>query len=190
MQRSSHASRVAGFIASAAMTAAAAADPVLTGASGDSSPVFLGRCGVGIVLPLGEADAIQRMPAPCDEEIRPGDIVVMPADVTGDGIIDYSDMLAFFDLWDAEDPSVDLTADGLVDWSDYLIFINYYELAAQPAAPDCTRDGVIDIRDLDAFLYWIDAFDSRADLTADGILDFSDVLEFLNRYDAAVHAAE
>lgn len=117
-------------------------------------------------------------------DIRPGDIFIAPADLTEDGLIDYGDVLEFFSRWDASDPSVDLTGDGLVDWSDYLVFMNFYEAVSPPLIIDFAPDGVIDIRDFDAFMYDFEGFDRRADINGDGLIDYVDVLDFLNLLDA------
>ncbi|MCC6675925.1 MAG: VCBS repeat-containing protein [Phycisphaerales bacterium] len=50
-----------------------------------------------------------------------------PADLTGDGIVDFADYLEFLNRYDALDPSVDFNGDGLVDFADYLEFLNLYE---------------------------------------------------------------
>lgn len=50
-----------------------------------------------------------------------------PADINGDGLVDFSDYLAFLNLYDALDPAADLNGDGLVDFSDYLDFLNSYD---------------------------------------------------------------
>ncbi len=49
------------------------------------------------------------------------------ADLTGDGLIDFTDYLEFLNRYDALDPSVDFNEDGLVDFGDYLEFLNLYE---------------------------------------------------------------
>ncbi|MCC6678720.1 MAG: hypothetical protein IT436_16430 [Phycisphaerales bacterium] len=49
-----------------------------------------------------------------------------PADLNGDGIVDFADYLEFLTLYDALDPRVDFTGDGIVDFADYLQFLNYY----------------------------------------------------------------
>lgn len=184
MQRTSLLCGVAALALGSA--SASAVDKAVAAGPADSIPKPVGRCPGGI-LPVVTggvaADAVERP----DRDIRPGEIVVSPADLTDDGIIDYADVLEFFTLWDSGDPSVDLTGDGIVDWSDYLVFMNFYEAASPPSVVDFTRDGHIDFRDLDVFLYYLDAFDSRADLTGDGILDFADVLEFLNMLDARTY---
>lgn len=48
------------------------------------------------------------------------------ADLDDDGIVDFSDYLAYLSLFDAQDPAADLTGDGMVDFSDYLGFIDAY----------------------------------------------------------------
>ncbi|MCC6677908.1 MAG: hypothetical protein IT436_12250 [Phycisphaerales bacterium] len=55
-----------------------------------------------------------------------------PADLNGDGLVDFSDYLDFLTLFDAADPRVDYTGDGLVDFADYLEFLNLYELGCGP----------------------------------------------------------
>lgn len=50
-----------------------------------------------------------------------------PADLTGDGLVDFSDYLEFLNLYEAEDPRADYNRDGIVDFLDYLEFLNYYD---------------------------------------------------------------
>lgn len=50
-----------------------------------------------------------------------------PADLNGDGFVDFSDYLDFLNLYDAQDPRVDFNRDGFVDFSDYLDFLNLYD---------------------------------------------------------------
>ncbi|MCC6676350.1 MAG: endonuclease/exonuclease/phosphatase family protein [Phycisphaerales bacterium] len=50
-----------------------------------------------------------------------------PADLTGDGLVDFSDYLEFLNLYDAEDPRVDFNGDGFIDFADYLEFLNHYD---------------------------------------------------------------
>lgn len=52
---------------------------------------------------------------------------IRPADLNGDGFVDYSDYLEFLNLFDLSDPRVDFNMDGFVDYSDYLEFLNRYE---------------------------------------------------------------
>ncbi|MCC6675582.1 MAG: hypothetical protein IT436_00435 [Phycisphaerales bacterium] len=56
-----------------------------------------------------------------------------PADLNGDGFVDFVDYLVFLNLYEAGDPQVDFTGDGLVDFSDYLEFLNLYEAGCLPA---------------------------------------------------------
>lgn len=49
------------------------------------------------------------------------------ADLTGDGMLDFADYLAFLGLYDVADPAADFNGDGLVDFSDYLEFLELYE---------------------------------------------------------------
>lgn len=51
-----------------------------------------------------------------------------PADLTGDGLVDFTDYLEFLNLYDAGDPRADLNGDGFVDFSDYLAFLNFYDV--------------------------------------------------------------
>ncbi|MCC6677157.1 MAG: EF-hand domain-containing protein [Phycisphaerales bacterium] len=56
-----------------------------------------------------------------------GPYIACLADLSGDGLVDFSDYLEFLNLYDAQDPAVDFNGDGLVDFSDYLEFLNLYE---------------------------------------------------------------
>ncbi|MCC6676804.1 MAG: hypothetical protein IT436_06640 [Phycisphaerales bacterium] len=56
-----------------------------------------------------------------------------PADLNGDGLVDFSDYLEFLTLYDAQDLRVDYTGDGMVDFTDYLEFLNLYEAGCLPA---------------------------------------------------------
>ncbi|MCC6676805.1 MAG: hypothetical protein IT436_06645 [Phycisphaerales bacterium] len=59
-----------------------------------------------------------------------------PADLNGDGQVDFADYLEFLNLYDAQDPAVDFTGDGLVDFADYLEFLNLYEAGCSVAIID------------------------------------------------------
>lgn len=48
------------------------------------------------------------------------------ADVDDDGLIDFTDYLAFLDVYRAGGPDADLTRDGVVDRSDWLLFFESY----------------------------------------------------------------
>lgn len=48
------------------------------------------------------------------------------ADVDDDGQVDFSDYLAFLDLYRTADPLADLTEDGMIDRSDWLEFLGVY----------------------------------------------------------------
>lgn len=50
-----------------------------------------------------------------------------PADLNGDGFVDFADYLEFLNLYEAQDPRVDFNGDGFVDFLDYLEFLNLYE---------------------------------------------------------------
>ncbi|MCC6675773.1 MAG: right-handed parallel beta-helix repeat-containing protein [Phycisphaerales bacterium] len=69
--------------------------------------------GVG-TSPLADRGALEFIPA-------------CRADLTGDGLADFSDYLEFLNLYDAADPRADFTFDGLIDFADYLDFINLYD---------------------------------------------------------------
>ncbi|MCC6678809.1 MAG: hypothetical protein IT436_16885 [Phycisphaerales bacterium] len=82
----------------------------------------------GLVGPLGTD--------PCSD--FPDDIItgrietppgVCPADLNGDGLVDFSDYLEFLNRYEVEDPSVDFNRDGFVDFLDYLEFLNHYDAA-------------------------------------------------------------
>lgn len=50
-----------------------------------------------------------------------------PADLTGDGLIDFSDYLSFLNFYETGDLRADFIPDGMVDFSDYLEFLNHYD---------------------------------------------------------------
>lgn len=58
-------------------------------------------------------------------EYQPG--AACPADLNGDGIVDFADYLEFLNLYDGQDLRVDFNQDGLVDFGDYLEFLNLYD---------------------------------------------------------------
>lgn len=49
-----------------------------------------------------------------------------PADLTGDGILDFFDVSAFLNAYNAQDPIADFTGDGLYDFFDVSAFLNAY----------------------------------------------------------------
>ncbi|MBM4108811.1 MAG: hypothetical protein FJ255_08380 [Phycisphaerae bacterium] len=49
-----------------------------------------------------------------------------PADLNGDGAVDFNDFLEFLNLFNAEDPIADVNMDGAVDFNDFLEFLNLY----------------------------------------------------------------
>ncbi|MCC6675696.1 MAG: hypothetical protein IT436_01005 [Phycisphaerales bacterium] len=53
--------------------------------------------------------------------------VPCPADLNGDGIVDFADYLEFLNFYDAQDLRVDFNHDGIVDFADYLEFLNLYD---------------------------------------------------------------
>ncbi|MCC6676212.1 MAG: hypothetical protein IT436_03630 [Phycisphaerales bacterium] len=55
------------------------------------------------------------------------DTASCPADLNGDGIVDFADYLEFLNLYDAGDLRVDFNGDGIVDFADYLEFLNLYD---------------------------------------------------------------
>ncbi|MCC6675576.1 MAG: hypothetical protein IT436_00405 [Phycisphaerales bacterium] len=50
-----------------------------------------------------------------------------PADLNGDGLVDFADYLVFLNLYESADPRADFTADGTIDFADYLEFLNRYD---------------------------------------------------------------
>ncbi|MCC6677878.1 MAG: hypothetical protein IT436_12095 [Phycisphaerales bacterium] len=59
-----------------------------------------------------------------------GEFLMAPAcqaDLTIDGVVDFSDYLEFLNLYDAGDLRVDFNGDGFVDFSDYLEFLNLFD---------------------------------------------------------------
>ena len=50
-----------------------------------------------------------------------------PADLDRSGTVDFPDLLAFFNFFDAQDPGADLDSSGTVDFSDFLNFLNHFD---------------------------------------------------------------
>ncbi len=46
------------------------------------------------------------------------------ADINGDGVVDFNDVLAFLNCFQAGLPCADINGDGVLDFSDILIFLN------------------------------------------------------------------
>ncbi len=49
-----------------------------------------------------------------------------PADLTGDGTLDFFDVSAFLNAYNAQDPAADFTGDGTFDFFDVSAFLNAY----------------------------------------------------------------
>lgn len=49
-----------------------------------------------------------------------------PADLTGDGILDFFDVSAFLSAYNAQDPAADFTGDGMFDFFDVSAFLNAF----------------------------------------------------------------
>jgi len=49
-----------------------------------------------------------------------------PADWNADGVVDFNDLLAFLNDYNAGDPRADVNRDGVVDFNDFLAFLNDY----------------------------------------------------------------
>ena len=49
-----------------------------------------------------------------------------PADLTGEGVLDFFDVSAFLNAYNAMDPAADFTGDGLYDFFDVSAFLNAY----------------------------------------------------------------
>lgn len=52
---------------------------------------------------------------------------ICTADLDADGVVDFTDYLAFLNAYEAGAAPADLDADGVVDFTDYLEFLNHYE---------------------------------------------------------------
>jgi hypothetical protein len=46
------------------------------------------------------------------------------ADINGDGVVDFNDVLAFLNCFQNGLPCADINGDGVLDFSDILIFLN------------------------------------------------------------------
>ncbi|MCC6675674.1 MAG: CRTAC1 family protein [Phycisphaerales bacterium] len=77
--------------------------------------------GVRVVWPNGRETSLTLA---ADQTVT---ISYCPADLTGDGLVDFSDYLEFLNRYDAGDASVDYNGDGIVDFADYLDFLNFYD---------------------------------------------------------------
>ncbi|MBM4109678.1 MAG: hypothetical protein FJ255_12870 [Phycisphaerae bacterium] len=51
---------------------------------------------------------------------------VCSADANLDGVVDFNDLLAFLNLFNAQDPMADVNEDGNVDFNDFLEYLNLY----------------------------------------------------------------
>jgi len=49
-----------------------------------------------------------------------------PADLTGDGNLDFFDVSAFLNAYNAQDPAADFTGDGMFDFFDVSAFLNAF----------------------------------------------------------------
>lgn len=56
-----------------------------------------------------------------------GEPACCPGDLSGDGLVDFSDYLEFLNRYETGDLRIDFSQDGLVDFADYLEFMNLYE---------------------------------------------------------------
>jgi hypothetical protein len=50
------------------------------------------------------------------------------ADINGDGIVDFNDLLEFLSLYNAGSPLADFNLDGIIDFNDFLEYLNFYNL--------------------------------------------------------------
>ena len=87
-----------------------------------------------------------------DGVISEDDIVVplCPADLTGDGILNFFDVSAFLSAYSSNDLLADFTGDGVLNFFDVSAFLSAYN-AQQPAA-DFTGDGLYNFFDVSAYL--------------------------------------
>jgi hypothetical protein len=49
-----------------------------------------------------------------------------PGDWNGDGVIDFNDLLAFLNDYNAQNPRADVNGDGVIDFNDLLEYLNRY----------------------------------------------------------------
>lgn len=87
---------------------------------------LVGPAGVGVAR-AGLADY-----SDASERIREAVLGILggprcEADVNGDGLVDFTDYLAFLELEEAEDCRADLTGDCVVDFGDVLEFLERYD---------------------------------------------------------------
>ena len=58
--------------------------------------------------------------------LNQGGASACPADLTGDGVLDFFDVSAFLSAYNAQDPIADFTGDGLFDFFDVSAFLSAY----------------------------------------------------------------
>jgi hypothetical protein len=56
----------------------------------------------------------------------PARFLICPGDWDCDGVVDFNDLLAFLNDFNAQNPHADLTEDGVVDFNDLLAFLNLF----------------------------------------------------------------
>jgi len=64
-------------------------------------------------------------------------VIDCPADLNGDGQVDFADYLEFLNLYEQQDPRVDFNGDEQVDFADYLEFLNLYDEGCPEPQPPC-----------------------------------------------------
>lgn len=76
-----------------------------------------GRFITGMGLPVGETEPVAFV-------VDLG--VILPADLTEDGAVDFDDLLAFINLYNGGSGYADFNGDGTLDFTDFLAFLNAY----------------------------------------------------------------
>ncbi|MEW6753921.1 MAG: choice-of-anchor D domain-containing protein [Candidatus Latescibacterota bacterium] len=65
---------------------------------------------------------------------------VLPADFTGDGVVNFGDFFAFADAFGGTDPAYDLTGDGQVNFGDFFVFADAFGSEARAKLLQLARE--------------------------------------------------
>ena len=79
-----------------------------------------GDTGVGSVVEAG-VDAVSVTLLSCEDPVDD-----CPADMTGDGVLDFFDISAFLSAFSTQDPAADFTGDGTFDFFDISAFLSAF----------------------------------------------------------------
>ena len=110
--------------------------------------------------------------------------ILQQADFTNDLIVNVQDFEEFISAWRSQNARADLTQDGVVDFSDFVLFAQIssgsksFVTTTVLSRADFTKDGQITQADYAGFQQAFDAKDLQIDLNADGHVTFEDFVIF------------